>query len=332
MKILIVDDDELSLAITEKVLKSTGYQTFLAEDGEQALEILRNEDIQIVISDWDMPVMDGLELCKILRSNPAVGYIYFIMITAKSRKEDMLVGLGAGVDDFISKPMEPSELILRVRNGERILSLETTAVTLFSLAKLAESKDTDTGNHLERIRVYSRLLATQLMLNPAISQTVAPKFPDLLYQTSPLHDIGKVGIPDYVLLKPGSLNDKEWAIMKRHTIIGAETLNAALTQFPHAEFLRLARDIAQGHHERWDGTGYPSGLKGDQISLSARIVAVADVYDALTMKRVYKSAILHDVACGIILESAGTHFDPQVIEAFQAVNDSFLEVKQHFMD
>ena len=332
MKILIVDDDELSLAITEKVLKSTGYQTFLAEDGERALEILRNEDIQIVISDWDMPVMDGLELCTILRSNPAVGYIYFIMITAKSRKEDMLVGLGAGVDDFISKPMEPSELILRVRNGERILSLETTAVTLFSLAKLAESKDTDTGNHLERIRVYARLLATQLMLNPTIAQTVAPKFPDLLYQTSPLHDIGKVGIPDYVLLKPGSLNDKEWAIMKRHTLIGAETLNAALTQFPHAEFLRHARDIALGHHERWDGSGYPSGLKGDQISLSARIVAVADVYDALTMKRVYKSAILHDVACGIIFDGAGTHFDPQVIEAFQAINDSFLEVKQHFLD
>jgi putative two-component system response regulator len=220
------------------------------------------------------------------------------------------------------------ELLLRVRNAERIVSLEVAGVTIFCLAKLAESKDSETGQHLERIRGYSKLLAEQLMKDEKISRQLPVSFTNLIHQTSPLHDIGKVGIPDSILLKPGSLNDAEWAIMKRHAEIGAETLDAALRTHPGAEVLRIARDIAWAHHERWDGSGYPRGLKGDEIPWAARIVALADVYDALTTRRVYKAAMPHDVARGIILQGTGAHFDPRVVQAFLAVEPEFMALQQ----
>ncbi|MEA4906752.1 MAG: response regulator [Chloroflexi bacterium] len=329
MRILVVDDDDIALSVAEKVLKDAGHTVLLAENGEQALEVIHQEDIQVVISDWIMPAMDGIELCRRLRSSP-VGYIYVIMVTARSSKEDLLTGLAAGADDFITKPFEPAELQLRIHNAERVLSLETTSLTLFSLAKLAESKDTDTGNHLERIRVYVKILAETLMADASIASIVPPRFPDLLFKTSPLHDIGKVGIPDYVLLKAGNLTDGEWNIMKRHAEIGADTLNAVLSQYPNAEFIRMARDIAWAHHERWDGSGYPRGLRGEEIPLSARIVAVADVYDALTMKRVYKAALSHDIARGMIQEESGKHFDPRVVQAFLQVEAQFNQIKANF--
>ena len=154
-------------------------------------------------------------------------------------------------------------------------------------------------------------------------------FSSLLYQTSPLHDIGKVGIPDFILLKPGNLNDEEWKTMKRHAEIGAETLDACLKLNPSAEYLRIARDIAWAHHERWDGTGYPRGLKGEEIPLAARIVALADVFDALTVKRTYKAAMSHDVARGVILEGSGTHFDPMIVQAFLTVEEIFLQIRNN---
>jgi putative two-component system response regulator len=176
------------------------------------------------------------------------------------------------------------------------------------------------------------LLAELWAKEPGSREPVPPRFRDLLFETSPLHDIGKVGIPDFVLLKPGSLSDDEWIIMKKHAEIGAGTLEAALAKFPNAEFLRMARDIAWAHHERWDGSGYPRGLKGKEIPLPARIVALSDVYDALTMKRVYKSAFSHDVARGIILQSAGTHFDPDLVLLFQSAERDFREIREEFDD
>jgi len=178
-------------------------------------------------------------------------------------------------------------------------------------------------------------LAIQISSDPEIRDQIPPHFADLLYKTSPLHDIGKVGIPDYVLLKPGSLSDDEWKVMKRHTEIGAETLDACLKLYPSAEYLRIARDIAWAHHERWDGSGYPRGLSGDDIPLSARIVALADVFDALTMKRVYKSAMSLDVARGVILNGSGSHFDPRIVKAFQAflaIETQFIEIKNKNTD
>jgi putative two-component system response regulator len=332
MKILVVDDDEIALIVAKKILEKDRYEVELAEDVPSALNILRRSDIQIVISDWNMPELTGIDLCRTLRSTPSVGYIYIILVTARNSKEDMLLGLSAGADDFISKPLEPAELLVRVRNAERVLALETTSMMLFSLAKLAESKDVDTGKHLERVRAYSQALAEQMCKNPAIREQVSPHFPDLLYQTSPLHDIGKVGIPDYVLLKPGSLSDDEWNVMKRHTEIGADTLDACLKRAQSAEYLVIARDIAWAHHERWDGTGYPRGLKGEEIPLCARIVALADVFDALTMKRVYKVALPTDVARGIIIDGKDKHFDPQVVDAFLAIQEQFFQIKNSNSD
>ena len=330
MNVLVVDDDEIALAIASKAIVSDGHQIFTAEDGFEALDVLRSNDIQVVISDWNMPRMNGLELCKRIRSEVLGKFIYVMFVTARTGKEDLLTGLSAGADDFITKPFEPAEMILRVRNAERIFSRETTALTLFSMAKLAESKDTDTGFHLERIREYARILAEQIILTTGDTLKLPIRFPEMMFQTSPLHDIGKVGIPDYVLLKPGSLSDGEWQVMKRHTEIGAETLDAVLQQYPGADYLRIARDIAWSHHERWDGSGYPRGLKGEEIPLAARIIAVADVYDAITMKRVYKRALPHEVASGLIHEGSGTIFDPMVVAAFQSVEARFLEVKESF--
>ncbi len=332
MKILLADDDEISLEIAKAVLESGGHQVICAPDGEAAFETLQREEIQVLISDWSMPRLDGIELCRRLRSSASIGYIYIIMVTSHNSKGDLLTGLSAGADDFITKPFEPAELLLRVRNGERVLALETTSLMLFSLAKLAESKDADTGFHLERIRNYTKVLATELMKDPQIRAVAPPRFPDLLYETSPLHDIGKVAIPDHVLLKPGSLNDGEWLIMKRHAETGAETLNAALQKYPGREFLRIARDIAWAHHEWWNGQGYPRGLQGEEIPLCARVMALADVYDALTMKRVYKSAMPHEVARGIILGERGTHFDPRVVDAFLAVEPDFLKTREGYID
>jgi putative two-component system response regulator len=332
LNILLVDDDDTALAIAEKILKNEGHNILLAEDGEEALEVIRRQDIQIVISDWNMPKMDGIALSRTIRAQSSIGYIYIIMVTSRNSKQDLLEGLDAGADDFITKPFEPAELLVRVRNARRVLALQTTSLTLFSLAKLAESKDTDTGLHLERIRDYSKLLAERLIMDSDFHEQVSPNFAELLYETSPLHDIGKVGIPDHVLLKPGSLNDAEWVVMKRHTQIGAETLNAVLEKYPGAEFLRIARDIAWAHHERWDGSGYPRGLKETEIPLCARVVAIADVYDAVSMKRVYKTAKSHDVVRGIILDSNGKHFDPQIVRAFISVEDQFIAIRKNYPD
>lgn len=332
MKILAVDDDDIALAVMHKVLTKENHDVWLARDGEEALEILRHNDIRVVVSDWNMPRMDGLQLCQRLRSSAGAEYIYIIMVTSRSSKDEMLAGLWMGADDFIAKPYEPVELLVRLRNAERIMAMETTSLTLFSLAKLAESKDSDTGKHLDRIREYSRALTMQMLTDTNLASQVPPRFADLIYQTCPLHDIGKVGIPDSVLLKPDSLNDQEWAIMKRHAEIGADTLNAALKLHPTAEFLRMARDIAWAHHERWDGTGYPRGLKGDDIPLCARIVALADVYDAMTTQRVYKMAHSHDITRGMILQGAGKHFDPAVVAAFMAIEPQFLEIHDRHAD
>jgi putative two-component system response regulator len=205
-------------------------------------------------------------------------------------------------------------------------------VAIFALAKLAESRDPETGAHLERVMNYCRVLAQQLPAMGKFTDEIDAEYVRLLYSTSPLHDIGKVGIPDSVLLKPGRLSDREFEIMKAHTTIGAETLDAALKRYPKTRFLRVARDIAASHHERYDGTGYPLGLKGADIPLCGRIVALADVYDALTSKRVYKEAFAHEVAKGIILKEAGTHFAPEIVEAFLAAEPTFIGIRERFCE
>jgi putative two-component system response regulator len=330
MKILVVDDDPDGLEMISFALSHFGYEVFTASNGREALARLNETGCRLVISDWMMPEMTGIELCRAVRDGEFNGYIYFILLTSRDGSDDVVEGMSAGADDFIVKPFEPAELKVRIRAGERILGLETRDLMIFALAKLAEARDPETGAHLERVQRYSRVLAQQLADQPFYARLIDNEFIRLIYLTSPLHDIGKVGIPDHVLLKPGRLTVDEFEIMKRHTTIGAKTLDAALAQNPSASFLCMARDIAASHHEWYDGTGYPSGLAGDQIPLSARIVALADVYDALTSKRVYKAAFDDDLAHDTILQGRGTHFDPDIVDAFLQTEELFQDIRARY--
>lgn len=329
-RVLIIDDDELSLQLLHNTLTQTGFEVEAAHDAHEALEILRTGLYQLVVSDWEMPGMSGIDLCRRLRSRPLGSYVYFIMVTKFGEAQHVVEGLDAGADDFITKPFEPAELCMRLRTGERILALDSRNLTILALAKLAESRDEETGAHLERIREYCHVLATHLSRQEKFRHEVDADYVDAIYVTSPLHDIGKVGIPDCVLLKPGRLSDREYEIMKTHTVIGAETLDAAVRQHPGARLLEMARDIALTHHERFDGSGYPRGLAATDIPLCGRIVALADVYDALTTKRVYKSAHAHELARAIIVEGSGTHFDPDIVEAFLKNEAMFVAIQQSF--
>jgi len=330
MRILTVDDDPIALEMLGNALRGAGYEIEQAHDGIEALEVLRRRNCQMVISDWGMPHMDGLELCSRIRKRDLSGYVYLILLTSHDSRQKVVEGMSAGADDYISKPFNPAELLVRVRAGERVLALQTRDVAIFALAKLAESRDPETGAHLERVRRYSRALAEQLSRRQKYFDLIDDKFIELIYLTSPLHDIGKVGIPDSVLLKPARLTTEEFEVMKSHASIGADTLDAALREYPGATFLQMARDIAATHHERFDGTGYPSGLRGDAIPLCGRVVALADVYDALTSKRVYKDAFAADHARTIITGESGSHFDPEVVEAFMECEAEFLAVREEF--
>ncbi|MEJ2589676.1 MAG: HD domain-containing phosphohydrolase, partial [Deltaproteobacteria bacterium] len=257
-------------------------------------------------------------------------YTFVIMVTAKEAVDDIVIGMEAGADDFISKPFVKEELAVRVRAGERILGFETRDLVIFSLARLAESRDPETANHLERIRYYSKALAETLFKSPNCPKELDTLFIENIFLTSPLHDIGKIGIPDAILLKPGLYNDQEFSVMKEHCRIGYETLNEALLRYPNAHYLKMSAEVALHHHERFDGTGYPDGLKGHEIPLSARIVALADVYDALVNKRVYKEAYPHEKAKGIIIQSRGKHLDPLVVDAFMESEKQFFEIFKQF--
>jgi putative two-component system response regulator len=333
MRVLIVDDDAVALELLQDTLVDSGHEVHRARDGREALALLAQAECDVVISDWEMPKLDGIGLCQAIRGGGAsAGYVYVILLTGHNSIGERVQGLSAGADDFMAKPFDPTELLARLQAAERILSLETRDVAIFSLAKLAESRDPETGAHLERVQAYCSVLAQQLAPTPQFAAEIDPQYVRLLYGTSPLHDIGKVGIPDSVLLKPGRLSDREFEIMKTHTTIGAQTLDAALHRFPKTKFLRMARDIAATHHERFDGTGYPAGLAGEDIPLCGRIVAVADVYDALTSKRVYKDAFAHDIAKSIIEKEASSHFDPAIVQAFLTVERSFISIRDRFRE
>jgi cyclic di-GMP phosphodiesterase len=332
MRILIVDDNKIALTGLYNALVHSGYEVVTAMDGQEALTVVREQSCRLVISDLEMPRMDGIELCRAIRSEDLLGYVYVILLTGHNLLEEKVAGLQAGADDFICKPFDPPELRARIKTAERILSLETRDVAIFAMARLAESRDPETGAHLERVRSYSQVLAQHLAGVDKFRAEIDADYIRLIYLTSPLHDIGKVGIPDGVLLKPGRLSDEEFGIMKTHTTIGAQTLDAALRQFPGVKFLQMGRDIAESHHERFDGTGYPHGLKGDAIPLCARIVAIADVYDALTSKRIYKEAIGHQIAWSMIVKEAGTHFDPDAVDAFRKNEAQFVSIRAKYTE
>lgn len=331
-RILVVDDDAIAAETLCHALSQFGYQTAVALNGVDAIEYIRTGNYRIVISDIEMPRMNGVELCREIRRRDSCGYTYVILLTGRSDTDSIVEGLSAGADDYITKPFQPSELQMRIRAGERLLAVECRDLMIFALAKLADSRDNETGGHLERIREYCRLLCLELATWPEFETIIDGIYIQSIYETSPLHDIGKVGIPDRILLKPGRLTKEEFAIMAQHAKIGGDTLQAVANTRPDAVFLRMACQIAMTHHERWDGTGYPNGLAGEQIPLCGRIVAVADVYDALTSQRIYKPAYSHEHAVRVIEEGSGSHFDPAMVRAFHKVKDEFLRVKNEFVD
>jgi len=332
MKVLIVDDELVSRKKMDKLIQSLGHETVVAKDGIEGWEIWKNERNRMVITDWIMPRMNGLDLCRKIREAEGSQYTYLIMVTSKNDVNDIVTGMDAGADDFITKPFAKGELAVRIRAGERILGFETRDLVIFSMAKLAESRDPETGGHLERIRYYSKTLAEAISKSDDPPQEIDNLFVDNIFLTSPLHDIGKIGIPDYVLLKPGRFDDKEFEIMKNHCRIGFETLNEALKRYPKADYLLMSAEIAHSHHEKINGTGYPDRLKENEIPLSARIVALTDVYDALVSKRVYKDAYGHDMAKDIIMKEKGEHFDPMVVDAFLSCEDMFIEIFNRYTE
>jgi putative two-component system response regulator len=328
LRVLVAEDNELEAEMLQHTLAQFGYDATLARDGLEAFELIRTGRYQLVLSDWEMPGLTGVELCRRVRKRFSCGYIYFVLLTARTGTDNIVAGLNAGADDFLTKPFQPQELYCRLRVGERLLAMETRDLTIFSLAKLAESRDPDTGAHLERIREYCRLLADQLSREHHFRALIDGDYIQMIYLTSPLHDVGKVGIPDCVLLKPGKLTDDEFDIMKQHTVLGGQTLDATVRAYPDAPFLQMARDIAWTHHEKYNGQGYPRGLCGTEIPLCGRIVAVADVYDALTTKRVYKEAYSHEMAFSIIRDGRGNHFDPDVVDAFIDIEGKIVAARE----
>jgi len=354
--ILVVDDTPDNLTLMAELLQDR-YAIKVANNGERALRVAAGTPPpDLILLDIMMPDMDGLEVARPLRADPATRDIPFIFLTARSQIEDERQGFELGAVDYITKPVSPPILLARVhthltlkaakdflkdqnaylenevqRRTQEVSMIQD--VTIMAMASLAETRDNETGNHIRRTQNYVRILARQLQGHPRFAAFLSDANIELLYKSAPLHDIGKVGIPDRILLKPGKLTPEEFEIMKTHTTLGRDAiLHAEVRLNSPNTFLRFARDIAYAHQEKWDGSGYPLGLRGDEIPVSARLMAVADVYDALISRRVYKPPFPHEQAVQIISEGRGRHFDPDMVDAFLQVAEDFRSIAATFAD
>lgn len=340
-RILIVDDQPQNIHLLLNALQPE-YDVIAATNGAKALELARAEDAppDLILLDVVMPDINGYEVFQRLRDDVRTARIPVIFVTALTEGQSEELGLTLGAVDYIAKPFDPNLVRLRVHNQlelkryrDRLESMVSEQVeeinsshlaAIFAMSKLAESRDTDTGQHLERTQNYCRILARQLLKTSKHPDIIDENFIDAIYHASPLHDIGKVAIPDSILCKPGKLTPDEFEIMKTHSVLGAETLQSVAENYPSNAFLSMGLDIARWHHEKWDGSGYPDGLAADDIPLAARVMAVADVYDALNSKRCYKDAMHHDACREIICEGRAKHFDPDLVDAFLDAEDEFL--------
>ena len=354
--VLVVDDTPENLLLMQALLRDH-YKVKGANNGERALKIaLGDSPPDLILLDIMMPGIDGYEVCRQLKASEKARDIPVIFLTAKSQVEDEELGFELGAVDYITKPVSPPLVLARVKTH---LAMKATAdfmrdkaeyleaevanrtrqitgiqdVTIMALASLAETRDADTGNHIRRTQHYVRSLARKLSTHPRFKDYLTPATIALLYKSAPLHDIGKVGIPDRILLKPGKLTPEEFEIMKTHTTLGRDAIaNAEKGLGEEVDFLTMAKEIAYSHQEKWDGTGYPQGLAGEQIPISARLMAVADVYDALISHRIYKAPMPHAEAVRIIAMSKGRHFDPDVVDAFMEIQDNFKAIAASFQD
>lgn len=351
--VLIVDDVPENLRVLAGVLGKQGFRCRPVPRGRLALSAARHEPPDLILLDVNMPEMDGYEVCRQLKGDDALRDIPVIFISALEETEDKLRAFEAGGVDYVSKPFHIPEVIARItthlklralqkeleRHNHRLSDLVAEQVkdisnaqraTIVALAKLSEARDEDTGAHLLRVRRYCRALATHLAGRNAFPGQIDGAFIDLIDWASPLHDIGKVCIPDAILLKRAPLNAEEWSVMKTHAALGAATLESVLAVYPGNRLLRVGAEIARSHHERWCGGGYPDGLVGDAIPLSARIFNVVDQYDALRSVRPYKPAFSHEDAVRTIVLGDGRtqpdHFDPRVLAAFRELAPAFADI------
>jgi putative two-component system response regulator len=354
--VLVVDDTPDNLSLMSSLLKDS-YRVKVATSGERALKIAWSDPPpDLILLDVMMPLMDGYEVLERLKADPRSQHIPVIFLTALSETTDEERGLNLGAVDYITKPVSPPIVLARVathlhlkavadflRDKNAWLEAEVARrtrelqaiqdVTVFALASLAETRDNETGNHIRRTQYYVRSLCQALRGHPRFKDFLTDQTIELLFKSAPLHDLGKVGVPDRILLKPGRLTREEFEIMKTHTTLGRDAIQRAEDQLGlEVDFLRFAKEIAYSHQEKWDGSGYPQGLKGEEIPVSARLMAVADVYDALISRRVYKDPVPHEQACAIILAGAGSHFDPDVVAAFEQRRDDFKAIAERYAD
>ncbi len=356
--ILIVDDTPDNLLLMSNLLKENNrYVIKAANNGEKALRIAQADPLpDLILLDIMMPGMSGHEVAQVLKAEPRNRDIPIIFLTAMASTADDTLGLQMGAADYITKPICPPIVLARVETQLKVKAAadflkdqndyleqevlrrtkEVTAiqdVTIHAMASLAETRDNETGNHIRRTQHYVKVLAEHLREHPRFRHFLDDETIKLIFKSAPLHDIGKIGIPDRILLKPGRFTPEEFEIMKTHTTLGRDAIAHAEQQLGmNVDFLCLAKEIAYGHQEKWDGSGYPEGKAGDDIPISARLMAVADVYDALISRRVYKDGMSHDAALAIIREGRGTHFDPDICDAFLACADRFQVIASQFAD
>lgn len=354
-RILVVDDEKFYIDVLVNLLQDD-YRVSIAKNGEAALKRAQSATPpDLILLDILMPGIDGYEVCRQLKADERTASIPVIFLTVKSEVDDEVRGFELGAVDYIAKPMSPPIVRTRVKNhlmltqARKILEDQkevlkqqveeqtkeialTQDVAIYCMASLAETRDNETGNHIRRTQHYMRLLCNTLKSHPNFSHYLDDKTIDFLFKSAPLHDIGKVGVPDKILLKPGPLSPEEWQEMKQHAQIGYEALLRAEKELGSSSFLEVAREIALTHHEKWDGSGYPQGLKGEEIPISGRLMALADVYDALISKRVYKLPFSHEESIKLIVSEKGSHFDPAVVEAFEQLAGEFNKVAEKFKD
>jgi putative two-component system response regulator len=355
--ILVVDDTPDNLTLMSGLLKDN-YLVKVANSGARALKIAQSETPpDLILLDIMMPEMDGYEVCRLLKADNKTRDIPIIFLTAKTEVIDETLGFELGASDYITKPISPPIVLARVETHLAVKRMQDflkdkntylasevnkrTAeimaiqdVTINAMASLAETRDNETGNHIRRTQHYVKVLAEKVRFNPRFAHFLNDdKTIELLFKSAPLHDIGKVGIPDRILLKPGRFEPEEFEIMKTHTTLGRDAiLQAEKDLGVEMPFLKYAKEIAYSHQEKWDGSGYPEGLSGDDIPISARLMAVADVYDALISRRVYKAPMPHEKAVEIIKEGKGTHFDPDMADAFLELQDEFKKIATTYAD
>lgn len=354
--ILVIDDTAFNLTLMSGVLKKW-YTVKEAASGAEALQQLQTDPLpDLILLDIMMPLMDGYEVCRRLKADPATAAIPVIFLTANVSSEDEEKGFELGAVDYITKPIKQKVVLARIKThialqaaanfledkaqylesevARRSREIEAIQdVTILAMASLAETRDNETGNHIRRTQLYVFTLAEKLKTHPRFANFLTEHTIKLLFKSVPLHDIGKVGIPDRILLKPGKLTPEEFEIMKTHTTLGRDAIVTAERRLGvNVDFLTYAKEVAYSHQEKWNGSGYPEGLAGDAIPISARLMAVGDVYDALISRRPYKEPMPHNQAVQLIIDGRGTHFDPDIVDAFIALQDNFLAISQQYAD